>query len=301
MEKTVFKKVQIVVRDVRSPVLTNLPSGSEEAVVFVHGNPGASSDWTPLLTKVADFSRVIAPDMPGFGEAEQRADQDYTVPSQAAHLDGIIDQLGVKRAHLVLHDFGGAWGLAWAAAHPQQVASVTLIDTGINRDSNWHGLARLWRTPYVGELAQMMMTRRVSRAIFRRKNPALPGNWLDEIVNHAAPLGTKRAVLQMYRALDLEAIEGSLTGPLRDLEVPALVVWGAEDPFISVDLAQRQLQSFPDARVEIVPGTGHWPWLDSPEKVNEIVVPFLRGQLDRALSDAASGSVHCAPSTTSSR
>ncbi|RDI19402.1 pimeloyl-ACP methyl ester carboxylesterase [Rhodococcus sp. AG1013] len=291
-------ELQIVVRDVRSPVVTNR-SDSDEAVVFVHGNPGASNDWAPLLTKVADFARVIAPDMPGFGDAEQRADQDYTVPSQAAHLGGIIDQLGVERAHLVLHDFGGPWGLTWAINHPEQVASITLIDTGINRESHWHGLARLWRTAIAGELVQLMLRPRINRSIIRRKNPALPDQWLEQIVGHMAPSGTKRAVLQMYRSLDLAALERALTGPLRDLTTPALVVWGEDDPFVPSDLARQQLQSFPGARVEIVPGTGHWPWLDEPEKVNEIVLPFLRAQLGSSLSDAAGDSCQDMPSTAS--
>ncbi|MCZ4587648.1 alpha/beta hydrolase [Rhodococcus opacus] len=293
-----LEKLHIVVGEVRSPVLTNSPSGSDEAVVFVHGNPGSGDDWVPLLEKVAAFARVIAPDMPGFGDTERRTNQDFTVPSQAEHLEGIIDQLGVTRAHLVLHDFGGPWGLAWAAAHPQHVASVTLIDTGINRNSHWHGFARLWRTRVVGELVQLMMSRRVNRAIIGRKNPALPENWLNRIVDHAAPWGTKRAVLQMYRSLDLGVLEGSLTGLLRDLEVPSLVVWGGDDPFIPVEFARRQLASFPGARVDIVPGTGHWPWLDAPDKVTDIVVPFLRAQFDDAPSDAAGVSGRDVPTTT---
>ncbi|MDT2008099.1 alpha/beta hydrolase [Rhodococcus opacus] len=293
-----LEKLHIVVGEVRSPVLTNSPSGSDEAVVFVHGNPGSGDDWVPLLEKVAAFARVIAPDMPGFGDTERRTNQDFTVPSQAEHLEGIINQLGVTRAHLVLHDFGGPWGLAWAAAHPQHVASVTLIDTGINRNSHWHGFARLWRTRFVGELVQLMMSRRVNRAIIGRKNPALPENWLNQIVDHAAPWGTKRAVLQMYRSLDLAVLEGSLTGPLRDLEVPSLVVWGGDDPFIPVEFARRQLASFPGARVDIVPGTGHWPWLDAPDKVTDVVLPFLRAQFGDAPSDSAGVCGRDVPTTT---
>ncbi|PTR44260.1 pimeloyl-ACP methyl ester carboxylesterase [Rhodococcus sp. OK611] len=298
LEKTMLEEMQIVVGDVRSPVKTNCHLGSEEVVLFVHGNPGSAGDWDPILMKVATFARVIAPDMPGFGDAERRADQAYDVQSQAAHLDGIVKQFGVKRAHLVLHDFGGPWGLAWAAAHPQQVASVTIIDTGINRDSHWHGFARLWRTPFVGELVQLLMTRQVNRAIIGRKNPALPENWLNQIADHAAPGGTKQAVLQMYRSMDLSVLESSLTGPLRDLEVPALVVWGADDPFFPVDFARRQLESFPGAQVAIVPGTGHWPWLDAPDKVNEIVLPFLHAQLGDASSDAAGATCRDLPEAT---
>ncbi|NMM91829.1 hypothetical protein B2J88_47420 [Rhodococcus sp. SRB_17] len=272
-----LEKLQVVVGGARIPVLTNMADGTGDIVCFVHGNPGAGSDWGPLLEKTAEFARVIAPDMPGFGDSERRADQDFTVDSQAAVLDGVLEHLDAARVHLVLHDFGGPWGLTWAAGNPEKVASVTIIDTGINREARWNGFAKLWRTPVIGELVQLMMTRRVNRSIIGKKNPELPEKWLNEIVNHAAPRSTKRAVLKMYRSLELPELEARLTGKLRNLDVPALVVWGGADPFISVDLAQQQLKSFPGAKVEIVPGTGHWPWLDDPQSVEKVVIPFLLG------------------------
>jgi pimeloyl-ACP methyl ester carboxylesterase len=71
----------LVVDGVRSPVLIGGAKGTAdatEAVLFAHGNPDAGGDWEPLLTRVAGFTKVVAPDMPGFGDADKRADQDYT-------------------------------------------------------------------------------------------------------------------------------------------------------------------------------------------------------------------------------
>lgn len=64
------------------------------------------------------FARAIAPDMPGYGRADKPENFDYTVDGYARHLAGVLDAAEVQRAHLVLHDFGGAWGLQWAATHP---------------------------------------------------------------------------------------------------------------------------------------------------------------------------------------
>lgn len=79
---------QIVVGDVRAPVLVGGPAGTGtgEAVVFVHGNPGSGADWLPLLEAVRPYVAVVAPDMPGFGGAEKRRDMDYTVAGYARHL-----------------------------------------------------------------------------------------------------------------------------------------------------------------------------------------------------------------------
>jgi pimeloyl-ACP methyl ester carboxylesterase len=70
-----------------------------------------------------------------------------------------------------------------------------------------------------------------------------------------------------------------LAGALRPLDLPALVVWGARDPYVGVEYAERQRQIFPHAEVKILPESGHWPFVDDPDAVAQVVVPFLRRQL----------------------
>jgi pimeloyl-ACP methyl ester carboxylesterase len=266
---------QIVVNGVRSPVLIGGAGRSGEAVVFVHGNPDAGSDWEPLMKHVAEFATVVAPDMPGFGAADKKADQDYTLSGYGAHLGGIIDQLGIARVHLVAHDFGGPFALTWAASNPAKVASVTLINTGVLLDYKWHRLARVWRTPVAGELFMRTTTRGLARLVIRHDNPGLPGEWANRIVSHLLLAGTMRAVLRLYRSTRQEDMD-RLVQPLRDLDPDALVVFGAADVYIPVEQAERQLRVFPRARVEILPGVGHWAWLEQPDRVAGFVVPFLR-------------------------
>ena len=130
----------------RSPVLEGGPAGAEEAIVFVHGNPGIAAHWTALLEPAGAFARVIALDMPGYGGADKPPELPYTVEGYAAHLAGALEQLGVRRVHLVLHDFGGPWGLQWAADHPEMHASTAFINTGVLLREGWHALAKVWRT-----------------------------------------------------------------------------------------------------------------------------------------------------------
>lgn len=86
---------------------------------------------------------------------------------------------------------------------------------------------------------------------------------------------TKRAVLKLYRASPASAM-GTLRDPLRALDRPALVVWGTGDAYIPWQQAERQRESFPSARIELLEGLGHWPFLEDPGRVNEQVIPFLR-------------------------
>ncbi len=110
----------VTVAGVRSPLIDIGPR-ADEAAVFVHGNPGSRLDWAELADAVSGFGRAVAMDMPGYRRAGKPANFDYTIAGYARHLAGALDQLDISRAHLVLHDFGGPWGLAWAAGHRDQV------------------------------------------------------------------------------------------------------------------------------------------------------------------------------------
>jgi pimeloyl-ACP methyl ester carboxylesterase len=274
-----LRLIDVNVTGVRSPVLEGGPQSAQEAVVFVHGNPGSSLDWENLSNRVSAFARTIAPDLPGYGSADKPKDFEYTVDGYARHLDGILTQLGVRRAHLVLHDFGGPWGLAWAAEHKEQVASITLINIGIMPGYRWHYLARLWRTPVVGEVFMATATRPGFHLLLKHGNPrGLPGPFVDRMFDDFDK-GTRNAVLELYRATDEQRIGRDLAQALGGLDRPVLVIWGAKDPYVPVRWAERQKRFFPRARVVLLDRSGHWPFADDPERVAAEVVPFLKQQV----------------------
>jgi pimeloyl-ACP methyl ester carboxylesterase len=270
---------QIVrVKGVRSPVMQAGPTDQAEAVVFVHGNPGPAADWLSLLTPVGEFARAVAPDMPGYGDADKPRGFRYTIDGYAEHLAGLLDSLGITRVHLVLHDFGGPWGLTWAARHPEMFASATLINTGVLPDYKWHHYARIWRTPGLGELFQLTATRPGFRMLLRRENPRLSTDAIDRIYDAARAWPTKRAVLKLYRASPASLMRGPIES-LHELDRPALVLWGTDDAYLPWRLAERQQTAFPSARIELLEGLGHWPFHEDRAQVAELILPFLRTQL----------------------
>jgi pimeloyl-ACP methyl ester carboxylesterase len=270
------RRGEVVYRGVRSPYLESGTRETEEAVVFIHGNPGSSEDWRDLVSRVGAFGRAVAPDMPGFGRADKPKHFDYTVEGYARHLGGILTHLGIRRAQLVLHDFGGPWGLAWAARNPDALASVTLINVGLMPGYRWHYLARLWRTPVVGEVFMATATRAGFRMLLKPGNPrGLPRPFVDRMYDDF-DRGTRRAVLKLYRATDDPGgMAGVLGETFRALEVPALVIWGAADPYVPARYAGRQPEFFPGARVVVLERSGHWPFADDPEAVADALLPFL--------------------------
>jgi pimeloyl-ACP methyl ester carboxylesterase len=235
------------------------PAEATEAVVFVHGNPDSSQDWARLVERTGTFARAVAWDHPGFGQADKPAGFDYSVQGYAAHLGRCLEVLGITRAHLVLHDFGGPWGLAWAAAHPAAFASATLLNIGILPRYRWHYLARIWRTPLLGELVNATTTRTGFGLLVRHGNPRrLPRAFVDRMYADL-DRSTKQAILALYRATDDPAGDsvrlGAALGPL---DRPTLVIWGRHDPYLPVALAGRQREAFLSARVEVwtAAGTG---------------------------------------------
>jgi pimeloyl-ACP methyl ester carboxylesterase len=258
-------------------VLLAGPEDAPEAVVFVHGNPGSCDDWERLAAAVGAIGvRAVAIDLPDFGETIAPPGFTHDVPTYAGFLEEALGVLGVVRVHLVSHDFGGPIALVWAAMHADRVASMTLIDTGILPGYRWHRLARVWRTPVVGELFQATATRRMFRMLLDRNEPrGLPRAFVDRMYDHY-DRRTRRAVLKLYRATDdpgAAAVE--FAAFMRAKDIPALVIWGEHDAYLPAEYAARQRDAFPSADVHVLPASGHWPYADAPETVERLLVELV--------------------------
>jgi pimeloyl-ACP methyl ester carboxylesterase len=271
----------ITVDGIRSPVLSAGPPDADEAVVFVHGNPGPSEDWRGLVAATGPIARAVAFDMPGYGGADKPSDFPYTVEGYAAHLGRMIDAAGIRRTHLVAHDFGGPWVLVWALAHRERLASLTLMNIGVMRGYRWHLPARIWRTPVLGEVTLRTTTLPAVRSVLRHGSPrSVPDDLVRRTYQSFRDRGTQRAILSLYRSTS-PAVLGSeaLRDRLRRLDVPVLVVWGARDAYVDVKYAQQQRETFPQAEVVILEDSGHWPMIDDPETVERAVTHFLGRRL----------------------
>lgn len=273
-------RTEVVVDGVRTSVILSGPDG-DEAVVFLHGNPGSGGEWDPLFGPASGFVRCIAPDMPGYGSSDKPRDFDYSAAGYGRHLDGLLVALGVRRAHVVGHDLGGPWGLAWAASRPDQLASLTFMNIGVMPGYRWHRYARLYRLPIVGELLLMSASPIGVRPILQAGSGSrVPDTFVREVVRQYHVAGTRRAVLSFYRGTnDLGATTVELAERLDRPDVPTLVLWGAGDPYVPASYAEVQRRFFPSARVVVLPDSGHWPLVDDPGSVVDEVIPFLRARV----------------------
>ena len=228
-------------------------------LLYVHGVPTDGDDWLPFLERTGG----VAVDLPGFGRSDKPPHFDYSIDGYGAFLREFTDHVGLERFALVVHD----WGAVGLALPPERIERLVVMNAvPFLPGYTWHRVARLWRTPLGGELA-MGFTFKWS---MRRGMPDALVDRAYERFDH----GTQRAILKLYRSAPPERLAAAAS-LLPAITAPALVLWGDPDPYLPTELAHRYADSLGgDARVEVVEGGGHWPWVHRPEVV-ETVTRFL--------------------------
>lgn len=248
------------------------PGDGGSPVLYLHGVPTSADDWEPFLAAGGG----IAPDLPGFGRSGKRADGAFTMEDYDRWLERFLDDLGIDRFRLVVHDWGGV-GLLLAQRFPERVERLVVMDAvPLLPGYRWHRIARIWRTPGLGELFVGATNRTTLRLVSRESNATpgpMPPGWLDSVMAHY-DVGTQRAILRLYRSSPPEKL--ALAGlRLEAVTCPALVVWGDRDPYVPAGFADAYAAALGGpAEVLRLPDAGHWPWLDRPDLV-DTVVAFL--------------------------
>ncbi len=263
----------------RQEEVAGLPTFWREApatgapALYLHGAPTSSDDFVPFLRRFGG----AAPDLPGFGRSGKPAGFDYSIAGFARHLEAFVEVLGWDRFSLVVHDWG-AVGLAMPDPVLSRVERLVIINAvPLLPGYRWHRVARLWRTPLVGELTMGFTTKwgmkRGIREAFvadRETSDAL----VEQIWTHFDH-GTQRAILKLYRSAPPEELARG-GSRLRALRCPSLVVWGTRDPYLPTSFAQAYVDALEGpGRVKLLDDGGHWPWLDRSDTV-ELVETFLR-------------------------
>jgi pimeloyl-ACP methyl ester carboxylesterase len=262
--------------------------GSGDPIVLVHGNPSWSFLWRGLLEGLADRGRCIAPDHVGMGLSDRPRGNRYaySLRSRVDDLDALLEHAGAReRVTLVLHDWGGMIGMAWAARHPERVARIVACNTAAFRLPAGKPLPReLWwvRNTPLGPLLVRGFNLFVRGAIRRCTVRPLPP---ETAAAYAAPYRSwsdRRAVLRFVEDIPLapgerswpvlEATEAALPS-FRDR--PMLLAWGMRDFIFDGDFLEEWIRRFPDAEVLRLEEAGHW----LTEDVD--LVPAVRAFLDR--------------------
>ncbi|MBI4693541.1 MAG: alpha/beta fold hydrolase [Gammaproteobacteria bacterium] len=237
-----------------------LDGGSGEPLVLLHGFGANKDHWPTLAKQLVGRYRIIAPDVPGFGESDKHPALRYAIDDQVERIHAFVAALGLERFHLGGNSMGGQLAAAYAARHPERVMSLWLlapagVATAQPSELQAH-LARGENPLLVDDAAGFA---RLVHLCFS-KAPYVPGPFQRVLAARAVaerPFNDKIFQDWLARPAWLESrVEG--------LHMPTLVSWGEEDRVLHHSGAAILGRLVPEARVVVMPGVGHLPMMERP-------------------------------------
>jgi len=255
--------------------------GDGPPVLLIHGFPDSSYVWRHQIRALVDAGfRAIAPDLRGFGESDRPLEVSaYGVRHSVADMLAVLDVSQVARAHVVAHDWGAGVGWALAAFAADRVDRFVVMSVGhpnANRQPSIEQREKSWYQllfQFEGVAEQLLM--RDDWKLFR--------DWLrgaGDVERHLADLsrpGALTAALNWYRASARPDAELRDRTPFPSVAAPTLGLWGSGDNYLVEDGIVRSAGYVTGPwRYERIDGASHWLQLDAAERVNELVLEWLR-------------------------
>jgi pimeloyl-ACP methyl ester carboxylesterase len=279
--------------------------GAGPDVLLLHGLGGTRAS---LFDTAADLSRryrVHAPDLPGFGSSSKPALGAYNARWFAEIVMGLMDELGIARAHLVGNSMGGRVAIEIGLRAPERVHALGLLCPAVAWiKRGLHPIVRLLR-PEFGLLPHQIRRSLVASqfwSIFHDRDaidPAVGDLMVDEFrrIYHSA--GARYAFLASARNIYLEAPYGraGFYPRLAGLKPPALFIWGSHDSVIPAKFSRHVAKWLPSAEQVTIPTCGHVPQVERPHETNRLLSDFFakaEAATPRLLASAASADAEAA-------
>jgi pimeloyl-ACP methyl ester carboxylesterase len=247
------------------------------SLVLLHGYPANNHLWHLCIPKLAEHFRVYAPDLPGHGRSDKPLDVDFDLDFLVQFLVDYYIAMGLETASLIGHDLGGTTALGFASRHPDRVNRFIVMNTAPYAD--WPiRLNILLSAIKIPLLARVMLMTPIFRMILKR------------FLYHRPERVSNRSIDQ-YRETWIESQTGQrafshvvrlpperLTvrrNHLKKISMPTLVLWGANDPFFTVETARRLESDVAGSKLILIPGSGHFLQEEKPRQVVEHILSFL--------------------------
>jgi epoxide hydrolase 4 len=253
-------------------------------VVLLHGFPEFWYSWRAQIPVLAEAGfHVVAPDMRGYNLSDKpRGVSAYRTDRLARDVANLITSYGVQRAHIVGHDWGAIVAWSFAMQHADRLNRLAILNvphpvTSLRALRNLRQLRRSWyvfffQLPFLPELA----SRRGNYAFLRRAlRESFSAEDVERYVEAIARPGALTSAINYYRALIRYAAANRRA--IARIEAPVLVIWGERDRYLGRELAEPPRDWVPRARVERFPNASHWVQNDAPDRVNDLLIEFLRG------------------------
>ncbi len=251
-------------------------SCDKPALLLIHGFPLSSQMWEPQLEDLADFVRVVAPDLRGYGGSDS-VPGPYSITLLADDCADLLGHLNVATPFVVCGlSMGGYIALEFYRRYPEQVAGLILASTRAGADSvegqaGRDKAAELAKTEGATAVSAGMLPKMLAEHNFETDDELV--DYVKEIMSTASLNGVVGALAAMRDRIDS-------TPMLGDIDVPVLIIHGADDQLIPVSEAEAMHNAIPDSELVIIPDAGHLPNLEQPDLFNDAVIDFLEELLE---------------------
>lgn len=266
--------------DTSSGGLSVLIAGEGDPVVLIHGLGATKGSFLPTVAALAESYRVIALDLPGFGESLKPLTARYDPPFFAQAVAHLLDALHLKRAHVIGNSLGGRVALELGLRYRERVRRLVLLAPSLawRRERPWAPLVRVLRP----ELGLLQVTPRWAvEAVVHRILPAAQSNWVqagvDEFLRaYLTPRG-RVAFYAAARQIYLEEPHGAegFWTRLAKLEAPSLFIWGKRDWLVPPAFAAHVRETLP-AAYHLELDCGHVPQLERAAATHSAIRDFLQ-------------------------
>jgi pimeloyl-ACP methyl ester carboxylesterase len=275
---TVTEKQEVGQSAEANGIRTNyLEAGSgTETVLLIHGSgPGVTSyaNWRLVIPALAENFHVVAPDMVGFGYSDRPDDVEYGLQTWADQVVGLMDTLGIERAHLVGNSFGGAIALRVASQHPDRVGKLVLMGSMGVPFPITEGLERVWG--YEASFENM----RSVLDVFAYSRELVNDELAKVRYEGSIEPGFQEAFSSMFPAPRQRWVEAMTTpdDEIRKLPHRALIVHGREDQVIPVQTSLRLMELLDNGDLAVFSHCGHWSMIERTADFNRLVRDFFLG------------------------
>ena len=244
--------------------------GDGPPVVFLHGFFSTAAVWDPVIDQFGPDFRCVAVDLPGFGRSAKGAAVPRGVWGRTEWLRALLDALRLDQVTLVGASMGGQTALAFASRYPGRVRNMVLI-APFAREPDPYPSRSAWTWPLVIWLFERSMFSRQWLAWRQRGQMAhphrLPRGRIDDLFRQTQTPEFLEGIRHGY----IQPPVDDLRAQLADVRAPVLVLWGAGDRTLSVELSREIAARVPRGRIRVIASAGHSVQLDQPELVARII------------------------------
>jgi haloalkane dehalogenase len=262
--------------------LAHLDEGEGPPVLFFHGEPTWSFLWRKVIPPVCDAGyRCIAPDLPGFGRSDKPVDIDwFSYDRHTASVAPLLEELDLRDATIVVHDWGGPIGLRLAVEHPDRISKLVVLDTGLFTGHQKMSEAWIAFRDFVERTEDLPVGFLVRGACKRDPGDEVIAAYDAPYPTPESKAGARAFPLMLPTSTEMAGAQAGqrVLEALRGDQRPKLVLWADSDPVLTLQTGERFAEVLGTEVTHVIKDASHFLQEDAGPEIGRLIADWLRSQ-----------------------